>query len=272
MTIKYDQDPKYEPCIKTILRAHNAKHSDNKTHQEYYAYLGNKDDITDLIKVSLFWDWLSLDQTVYQSVSTLKTLVSFVACKLLDKAQGMKVFTSVSDRKDDLIQAGFKLVKTLKVHDTSTYYYLDYEKSNAERVAYHACHLEDTSNDRFQEIIKQAKADFNKQYNITDEEVSLIIGAVDKQRCIGGIHCYRYGDVLYISRLAVLEQYRKHGVGKTLMAYVERYAKNRNIKVMMLGTTGFQAKDFYEKCGFKVVFFRENHPVGFASYTMMKRL
>lgn len=272
MTILYDQDKKYETCIKTILRAYNAKHSDNKTYQEYYAYLTNKGELTNIIKVSLFWDWLSLDQMVYQSVSALKTLISYVAYKLLDKAQGIKVFTSVCDQKDDLIQAGFKLIKTVKIHDTLTYYYLDYDKSNAERVANHACHLEDTSNDRFQEIIKQAKAEFNKKYNITVQESSLIIGALDNQRCIGGIHCYHYGDVLYISRLAVLEQYRKLSVGKTLMVQVETYAKSHNIKVMMLGTTGFQAKGFYEKCGFKAVFSRENHPIGYASYTMLKRL
>jgi len=40
----------------------------------------------------------------------------------------------------------------------------------------------------------------------------------------------------------------------------------------MLGTCEFQAKGFYEKLDFEVVYDRENNPKGYKSYTILKRL
>jgi ribosomal protein S18 acetylase RimI-like enzyme len=78
--------------------------------------------------------------------------------------------------------------------------------------------------------------------------------------------------MLYINRLAVDPKYRNHLIGTTLVTHAIHYAKEKGIKLVMLGTCEFQARGFYEKLGFKVVYERDNNPKGYKSYTMLKRI
>ena len=43
-----------------------------------------------------------------------------------------------------------------------------------------------------------------------------------------------------------------------LIQTVEDYFKNKGFENINLTTYGFQAPEFYEKCGFKIEFIREN--------------
>jgi ribosomal protein S18 acetylase RimI-like enzyme len=77
---------------------------------------------------------------------------------------------------------------------------------------------------------------------------------------------------MYISRLAVDEAYRGNEIGTKLMYKIEEKAKEQNVYSINLGTVEFQAKKFYEKLGYKVVFIKENDPRGYNSYSMVKKL
>jgi ribosomal protein S18 acetylase RimI-like enzyme len=53
-----------------------------------------------------------------------------------------------------------------------------------------------------------------------------------------------------VFRLAVDKDYRKIGLGKTLMETVEHYAKKNNCKNVTLITGNLQSKKFYKRIGY----------------------
>jgi predicted N-acetyltransferase YhbS len=72
---------------------------------------------------------------------------------------------------------------------------------------------------------------------------------------------------VYLSRLAVLPEHRRHGLGRMLIEHVERKARQSNVKHIQLGLrlvlTGLRA--YYERMGYRFV--REGAHAGFAAPT-----
>ena len=56
----------------------------------------------------------------------------------------------------------------------------------------------------------------------------------------------------YINCFAVDESCRRQGVGRELMEYIKKYAKENNCNTIQLGVSGFnkQAREFYQAMGF----------------------
>ena len=88
----------------------------------------------------------------------------------------------------------------------------------------------------------------------------------------GGIYLEIYQDYLYIDLLAVNKEYKGQGIGTKLMQYADDYARKHNFEMINVGTTEFQARPFYEKLGYQVVFTRQNNPKGFECYSLNKKL
>ena len=82
--------------------------------------------------------------------------------------------------------------------------------------------------------------------------------AKDGDKFIGIITGNSYYKEVHISDLIILEQYRNQHVGSELMKTVENYYKDKGFENINLTTYGFQAPEFYKKCGFKIEFIREN--------------
>lgn len=82
--------------------------------------------------------------------------------------------------------------------------------------------------------------------------------AVENKQVIGfiGLHIGLAfeisGKLMRIIALAVSHKYQKMGIGKNLIKYSEKYAKDHNISVITLnsGLTRLGAHEFYEKQGF----------------------
>lgn len=72
---------------------------------------------------------------------------------------------------------------------------------------------------------------------------------------IGIVHFVPRVDSLYLGRLAVLPDWRRHGVGRALVAYVEAEAQRRRLPRVTLGVRiqlpGNRA--YYEALGYQVV-------------------
>ena len=58
--------------------------------------------------------------------------------------------------------------------------------------------------------------------------------------------------------MIVVEEYRKQHIGRKLIETVENYFKNKGFENINLTTYGFQAPEFYKKCGFELEFIRES--------------
>ncbi len=65
-------------------------------------------------------------------------------------------------------------------------------------------------------------------------------------------------DEVHIEMLLVMEKYRNKNVGTLLIRDAENYFREKNFNYVSLVTCGFQAPQFYEKCGYKLEFKREN--------------
>lgn len=59
-------------------------------------------------------------------------------------------------------------------------------------------------------------------------------------------------QTFHLSLLAVIKEYRRHGLGEKLMDQAEQFARQQECHLMTINTQNFQARAFYEKCGFEV--------------------
>lgn len=82
--------------------------------------------------------------------------------------------------------------------------------------------------------------------------------AKEGNKIIGIITGNSYYKEVHISDLIVLEQYRNKHIGSKLIETVESYYKNKGFENINLTTYGFQAPEFYKKCGFEIEFIRKN--------------
>ena len=82
--------------------------------------------------------------------------------------------------------------------------------------------------------------------------------AKEDNKIIGIITGNSYYKEVHISDLILLEQYRNNHIGSKLMETVENYYKNKGFENINLTTYGFQAPEFYKKCGFEIEFIRKN--------------
>lgn len=118
-------------------------------------------------------------------------------------------------------------------------------------------------------------------YNIrnvapTQEEpfVKICRCAKDKNGLLlgGVLACSALWNVLSIEAVWVREEYRKQGIAAELLSEVEEEARRNGCYMAQLDTFDFQAKDFYEKCGYQVFGTLRNMPKGHERYYMYKNL
>ena len=104
------------------------------------------------------------------------------------------------------------------------------------------------------------------QKKIGKELDNFIDREFDKYAIQNGVTCnyqsfysgHTYYQEVHISDLIILEEYRKKHLGTKLVQAVEEYYKDKGFENINLTTYGFQAPEFYKKCGFQVEFIREN--------------
>lgn len=82
--------------------------------------------------------------------------------------------------------------------------------------------------------------------------------AKEDNKVIGIITGHSYYKEVHIGDLIVLEEYRSRGIGSKLVQAVLDYYKDKEFENINLTTYGFQALEFYKKCGFEIEFIREN--------------
>lgn len=98
---------------------------------------------------------------------------------------------------------------------------------------------------------------------ITDDKGKIIAG------CVARIYCW---NVAYIDTLWVDEKYRGTGLGTKLLAEVEKTAKDKGCYLIHLDTFDFQAKEFYERQGYKVFGVLEDCPKEHCRYYLKKTI
>ena len=83
---------------------------------------------------------------------------------------------------------------------------------------------------------------------------------------------YTWGGCCYISYLWVSEASRGKGLGSDLLRAVERHAREKPCRLILVSSHSFQAPGFYARKGFEQVARIDDHPVGHANTFYAKRL
>lgn len=98
-------------------------------------------------------------------------------------------------------------------------------------------------------VIRNGIVDFNAQI-IKEKSSHFSVFAKDGTQIIGGALIWEHSDALYIDVLWCNEQYRKQGIGTTIITMIDDAAKNKGLPKIFVDTYEFQAQDFYKKHGF----------------------
>lgn len=111
------------------------------------------------------------------------------------------------------------------------------------------------------ELYKMINVEFDKfatKNGVTCNYVPFAFVAKENDKIVGIITGNSYYKEVHIGDLIILEEYRNQHIGSKLMEAVESYYKDKGFENMNLTTYGFQAPEFYKKCGFEVEFVRES--------------
>ena len=88
----------------------------------------------------------------------------------------------------------------------------------------------------------------------------------------GGVVGECYWDWLEVKDLWIAEDIRGRGHGTRLLAEIERVGRNRGARHSHLHTFSFQAREFYERLGYRVIGELTDHPPGESLYWLRKEL
>jgi GNAT superfamily N-acetyltransferase len=87
-----------------------------------------------------------------------------------------------------------------------------------------------------------------------------------------GICGHTWGGCCYVSYLWIDERERGRGRGSALLLAAEEHARTKHCVVMLLSSHSFQAPGFYERHGYERQAIIHDHPVGYTSVFLAKRL
>lgn len=119
--------------------------------------------------------------------------------------------------------------------------------------------IEYTDNlDKFDDIINSEFNKCAKKNGVNCNYKSFAFVAKEDSKILGIITGKSYYKEVHISDLIIVEEYRNKRIGSKLIETVEKYYKDKDFENINLTTYGFQAPEFYKKCGFEVEFVREN--------------
>lgn len=88
---------------------------------------------------------------------------------------------------------------------------------------------------------------------------------------LGGLIAYIWGGWLHVTFLWISKSLRRSGFGAQLLRSAEEYARSHGAFGAALETFSFQARPFYERCGYRVYGVLEDYPAGHAQFVLFKR-
>jgi ribosomal protein S18 acetylase RimI-like enzyme len=91
-------------------------------------------------------------------------------------------------------------------------------------------------------------------------------------KVVGGLRARQWGKAVEVQQLWVERSLRRQGVARRLMQMLEDEVRRRGATLIYLDTFSFQARGFYERCGYSVVLRLDGMPDGIVKYVMVKRL
>ena len=138
--------------------------------------------------------------------------------------------------------------------------------------------LYDTADAELRRQIQEAIREFNNQISPAHRDARAGKQALDvflhneNGQLAGGLKADTYWDWLDIDYLWLHEAYRQQGLGSKLLQTAEKEARRRGCRRAVLSTFSYQARDFYEKQGYRVTGSLDDYPPGESFYWVVKEL
>ncbi len=89
---------------------------------------------------------------------------------------------------------------------------------------------------------------------------------------VGGIRAACYWNTLHVELLWLSQSLRGQGAGRALLARAEAFARENGCQIALVETTSWQARPFYEQCGYTCIATIPDRPRGHSTHTLNKRL
>jgi GNAT superfamily N-acetyltransferase len=122
------------------------------------------------------------------------------------------------------------------------------------------------------ERVRKRLQEYNRPFFEIQDEYQYVLEAAEQGGLAGGIVFTVKGEWLDIDFLWVDEAKRESGLGSALLEKAEQKGREKGCKTAYLTTFNFQARPFYEKRGYNVVYTQKNYPITNERYHMEKRL
>lgn len=126
--------------------------------------------------------------------------------------------------------------------------------------------------ERIEEFVAEEFSDYAADCGVDLNFEEFCFIAEDDGRIAGIITGRAYYNEVHIADLIVGKEYRRDGVGSSLVAAVEDAFKKKGYAKISLTTFGFQAPAFYKKLGYELEFVREDHDPKLSKYFYLKKI
>ena len=132
--------------------------------------------------------------------------------------------------------------------------------------------LTDAPQADFTEFLRQGLIEENRAHLGEWDQRPLALLVHIRNRLVGGLLAETARQLLFINYLWITTEYRRQGLGARLLAAAESEARRRDCQMAWLDTFDFQARRFYERCGYTVFGELAGLPNGHRRLFMSKRL
>ena len=114
--------------------------------------------------------------------------------------------------------------------------------------------------------------EFNKDQTGQDDGQLFSFFIRDEQKkIIAGLSGWTWAHACEIKSLWVNSSLRGQGYGRSLLESAEKEARVRGCKVILIVSYSFQAPEFYQKCGYNLVWQLNDFPPGHKHCYLVKR-
>jgi len=135
--------------------------------------------------------------------------------------------------------------------------------------------ISDKPSEEETKLVKNGLEDYNKNFpngelDVPTPDICLVLR--DKhENIVGGVITSMLTGIMHLEVLWIDEKYRGRGYGRNLILHAEKIGKQKNYSASQTWTFSFQAPDFYQNIGYKVIGIFEGYTGGITEYILLKK-
>ncbi|UCG00791.1 MAG: GNAT family N-acetyltransferase [Candidatus Heimdallarchaeota archaeon] len=135
--------------------------------------------------------------------------------------------------------------------------------------------ISDSPSEEEMKIVQKGIEDHNKKFSsggldIPTPDISLVLKD-SSGNIVGGVITSMLTGVMHLEVLWIDETYRGRGLGRDLVLQAERIGKKKGYSASQTWTFSFQAPEFYQSIGYKVVGIFDGYTNGITEYILLKK-